>query len=245
MAPAWLAGVAAILPLAMINAAPAVEAATAPAAFVPPGSTLLLTRTLHSPLADGREIVSRRTYEVTITADGAGWRVDGRLVDSSVSAPRQLAFLAELERNRTDDGMFPIRLDSRGMILAGGEALSGEAREKAAAAAVESVKDKPAEAPDRQVAVGLFEQLRRQPVMTAWPSDLFHPAPGRRTDTRVISLPDGTRGEVTIEVEARPAKVAPAAPAVSSLHRVITTRMGASARTLREEWTLAMAPDLP
>ncbi|MEY4721991.1 MAG: hypothetical protein RIQ46_1716, partial [Pseudomonadota bacterium] len=242
-APAWLAGAAAMLPLAALNAMPAAEAAEAQASFTPPDAPLLLTRTLRSPLADGREIVSRRSYEVTIKAEDGGWRVDGRLLDSEVSAPPQLAFLAEMERKRPDEGLFPLFLDAQGRIVIGGQSASGDSRQKAAEASLAAVDSRATDAETRQTADGLLGMLKRQPVLTAWPEDLFHPMPGHRATSRAITLPDGTRGEIAMEVDSRPARQDRSRVSASSIHRVITTRMGANARALREEWTLAPAPE--
>ncbi len=236
---AWLAGAAVLLPLAALNAAPSAQAAEAEAAFAPPDAPLILTRTLRSPLADGREIVTRRSYKVVIRAEGSGWRVDGRLIDSAVTAPPQLAFIAEMERKRPDEGLFPLFLDARGRILDGGQAQTGETREKAADAGRAAVEARATDSETRQTADGLLGLLKRQPVLTAWPEDLFHPVAGRTASSREIALPDGTRGEIAIEVESRPSRSGRAMAEASSIQRVITTRMGASARALREEWTLA------
>ena len=242
---AWMAGAVAILPLAALNAVPTAAASENPAAFIPPDAPLVLTRTLRSPLADGREIVSRRSYEVVIRREGSGWRVDGRLIDSSVAAPPQLAFLAEMERKRPDEGLFPLFLDAQGRIRAGGQAATGDLREKAAETSLAKLQDQAGDSETRQVAGGMLGLLKRQPVLTAWPEDLFHPVAGRRANTREIALPDGTRGEVSIEVDSRPAASGHGRAMAGSVNRVITTRMGASARALREEWTLAPAPEIP
>src|SRR5436309_1976086 len=80
----------------------AASAATAAASggFSAPSGTLVLTRTLRRPLPGGAEIVSTRSYEIRIVADGDGFRVDGSLLSSEVTAPPSLAALAALERNR-------------------------------------------------------------------------------------------------------------------------------------------------
>jgi hypothetical protein len=236
-----MAGAAALLPLLAFGLTPHAAAGAATASFAPPQSRLLLTRTLHSPLADGREIISRRSYEVIIVADGLGWRVDGRLVDCAVTAPGALAALAELERSRPDEGLFPIRLNPQGIILPGNGPHQNGAREKAAALGLAVSQAKATDAETRAAAQRLLNQLPRQPVFTAWPEDLFHPQPGRRSDSRQISLPDGTNGEVIIDVDARLGGPDPGNSLISSLRRIITTRMGSSERALREEWTLTKA----
>ena len=92
------ASLLALLPLAAAGAAPV----AAGGAFSVPSGPLVLTRTLRRPLSDGVEIVSTRSYEIGIVPDGDGFRVEGRLLSSEVTAPPSLAALAALERNRPD-----------------------------------------------------------------------------------------------------------------------------------------------
>ena len=113
-----LAGSAAVMALAAFSTpAPASEQRSAP--FNPPMSPLLLTRSLHRPLPDGKAVVTRRSYEVRISRNAGGFIVEGRLIDCQVEAPPSLAAIAEIERRRPDNGLFPIMLDHRGMILGG------------------------------------------------------------------------------------------------------------------------------
>lgn len=82
--------------------------------FSPPGEPLLVTRTVIRTLHDGKEIVARRSYLVTIEKDGDAYSVIGKLVASEITAPPALHALAELERARPDTGTFPIQLDRSG-----------------------------------------------------------------------------------------------------------------------------------
>lgn len=236
---AMVASAAAMLPFAALNLASAGHAATsAPDGFDPPRARLILVRTLHSPLADGREVVSRRTYEVTITPDGSGWRVDGRQVAASVDAPPALRMLAELERNRGDSAQFPIRLDSRGMILpARGAAGLPPTPDLVRPAAAYPFASR-AEPGLQAMAQGIIERFQQKQVITAWPADLFRPAPGQRSDTSSVALPDGSMGRVTVIGDSR---IGGAAGLLSTTERVVTTELGSSRRTLREEWTLRLA----
>jgi len=229
-----LAGVAAILPFTALSAASGIE--QPPESFAPAHTRFVLTRTLHSPLADGNEITTRRSYEMTIVPDGAGYRVDGELIDCQVETPPALAMLAELERNRPDTGMFPLRLNSRGLLIAPGERPDSENVRKAAtfirqrmATAIQGN-----DAGTRSESAGFVRSVEDAKTGTGWPQDLFVSRTGRRVDSQAIALPDGTRGEVTVEVD-----VTRPADGETLFERKVTTRIGSSSRVTREEWSIA------
>jgi hypothetical protein len=129
--------------MASVAAAPAAMAETA--AFSPPEGPVTLTRTVRRALPDGKEVVATRSYELRITRDdkgpNGGYRVEGRLLSADVQAPPSLEALAAIERKRSDDGLFPFRLDARGLIaapLAPGNSASREAAGEAARRAIAS-----------------------------------------------------------------------------------------------------------
>lgn len=228
-----LAGAAAILPATMLSAA----AAPVPSAqFSPPQSHLRLTRTLRSPLADGREIVSRRTYEVVIVADGDGYRVDGTLVDVAVEAPPQLAPIAEIERRRPDTGLFPLRLDAEGLLVPARRPFDRSALREAAGVATEVLnRELPGGAP-AGVVNGFVAALESGAGESRWPEDLFRPTMGRRVERRKVALPDGGSGEVEVEIVATSGE-----QDYARMERKVTTALGPSKRVTREEWVLALA----
>ena len=234
---AWLCGTAAVLPLAALSATP--PAISAQGAFAPPETRLVLTRVLHSPLADGKEVVARRSYAVRISPHGDGFRVDGELLDCEVEAPPPLQALAEIERNRPDTGLFPLRLNSRGLLLPWATTShSGEAIGKAAVAASRTIDDSALGNADRAQAQGFIAQVRDGAARTLWPSDLFRPEPGRRVEQQQFALPDGREGRITVEINAR----ADSAPGVlAELERTIVTEMAGSRRVTREEWKISQA----
>lgn len=228
-----LAGAAAILPATMLSAA---TAPTPAAQFAPPDTHLRLTRTLRTPLADGKEIVSRRTYDVVIVPDGDGFRVDGTLVDVAVEAPPQLAPIAEIERRRPDTGLFPLRLDSRGLLVPARRPFDRAALREAAGAANEVLnRELPGGAP-AGVVTGFVAALENGAGETRWPEDLFRPAEGRRVERRKVALPDGGSGEVEVEIVASTGE-----QDLSRMQRTVTTALGPSKRVTREEWVLALA----
>jgi len=233
----WLHGTAAMLVLAAL--AGATPLAAAPGGFAPPRSHLLLTRTLHRPLPDGKAVVTRRSYEVQILRDGEGYRVEGRLVEAAVDAPPSLAALAEIERARPDNGMFPILLDAGGMIVGGGAVQSDGSLDRAAAIAVERIGGSGLPALDMLQAQSFVTQLRSRSARSQWPADIFHPAPGKRSESRAVPMPGGSQGQVTIEIEARGAG---AGGLIAALERIVTTDLAGDHRVTREQWQLSRAP---
>jgi hypothetical protein len=231
-----LAGVAAILPLAALSWAPAYASTASTVQYTPTTAPFTVTRTLRRAMADGKEVVSRRTYEVQIVRDGDGYRVDGRQIDCTVEAPPVLQALAAIERARIDTGMFPISLDARGMITNQGLKPDIASREEAAGVVATIIGQSKLPNEDRQQANAFVSQIRSQSAgLSAWPLDLFHAKPGRRSETRQVDLPDGSQGKVTISVEARRSSVSRLDEIVE---RVVVTELGGSERITREEWRL-------
>lgn len=228
-----LAGVAAIMPFTALSAAsgPVQE----PASFAPLQTRFVLTRTLHSPLADGNEIVTRRSYEVTIAPDGQDYRVEGTLIDCQVEAPPALAMMAELERNRPDTGMFPLHLDSRGLLRAPGARQDSENLKQVAGAIRQRIAISPpgGDTGSREEAGNFVRAVEGAKGGTSWPQDLFVSRIGRRVDRQVVALPDGGTGEVIVEIEVtRPAS------GETLFERKVTTQIGTSSRVMREEWSI-------
>jgi len=241
-----LTAIAALLPLAMLVPVASSAVARSPEAFAPPARRLLLTRELRSPLADGKVIVARRVYAVEIRRDGDGFRVDGQLMESAIDAPASLRSLAELERNRPDTGLFPIRLNAQGRIQPLPETAPDQSASPAVAQAAAFASDMLRTAPlppaERARASGFVARLASQPATTPWPSDLFHPEPGLRVEDRPLTLPNSAAGTVTIETDALAGSNPTAAgELVCAMRRTITTRVGGDRRTTREEWTLRIA----
>ena len=179
----WRSGTAAILAmLAMSGPGPA--AAQVPAEFDPPQSSLLLSRTLVRALADGKTITTHRNYEVRITRSGSGFQVDGRLVEIKVDAPPALQGLAELERSRPDNDLFPIMLDARGMIVSDMELSASPSVDRAVTMVNERIGGSGLAAIEMLQAQAFVARLREGRARSAWPKDVFRPAPGMRSETR-------------------------------------------------------------
>lgn len=228
---------------ALVAAAPVCAAPPRPAAsaFHPPEAPVLLTRELRKTLPDGKEIVSRRRYAVRFVPQGAGYRVDGELVGAEVEAPPELARLAEVERTRSDAGLFPLTLDRSGMIVAqqGDHDPAAEARTLAEAKVFLAGQADLSDA-DRAAALAMVVKLQAQAraVGGNWPADLFRPAEGERQESRELPLPDGSAGKVTVTIAARDTSDG----LLAQLRRSVVTELAGTSRLSTETWILAAIP---
>lgn len=234
----WHIGTALMLLMAA-QGSTALAAAPQPAIYSPPHAQLLLVRTLYRPLPGGKAIVTRRSYAVRIVPDGAGYRVDGELVQATVDAPPSLAALAEIEQRRPDIGMFPIMLDALGQIQGGGNVQSDGSLGRAATIAAERIGGSGLPAVDMLQAQAFVKQLAARNPRSQWPVDVFNPAPGKRDESRMIALPGGREGHVTIEIAAQGADKT---GQLALLERVVTTDLGGDTRMTREQWQLSRMP---
>lgn len=228
-----LLGAASLLPPAgPVRAAADDNAAQA---FAPPLGPMVLTRTVWRGLHDGKAIEVTRSYAVTIRADGDGYLVDGRLIDTAVDAPAAVAVLAELERKRVETDVFPFRLDRAGRIVPGPTPAPADHRPTArAAAGLVGAAPLPAQVRQQTRAV-LDEVIGAARTGTAWPADLFNPVAARGEQTREVQLPGGAIGRiaVSISVDRHGAGHVP-----RSFERTVTTSLGGTDSTTRETWTM-------
>lgn len=234
----WRIGTAALLGIATYGSA-GLAATPQLSAFLPPQAPLLLIRTLYRPLPDGEAIVTRRSYAVRIVRDGAGYRVEGELVQTTVDAPPSLGPLAEMERRRPDIGMFPMLLDAQGQILGGGNVLSDGSLGRAAVIAAESISGSGLPAIDMLQAQSFVKQLASRTPRSQWPADVFNPLPGKRDESRVVALPGGNEGHVTITIASQGAR---RGGQLALLERVVTTDLAGDTRVTREQWQLSQLP---
>lgn len=221
---------------AAIAAAPAAQAETA---FVPAAGPLVLTRTVVRGLPDGKQVIATRRYEVQIARDGDGYRVDGRLLAAEVQAPPSLEALAAIERKRTDAGLFPFRLDARGLIAAPLAPGDRAAIEAAGTASRQAIAGGPLPATERREAEAIVGRIIHQGTAGAgaqWPADLFRPLLGRRSANSATALPGGGGGTIVTTIEAT------RGPGGDRIERTVTTETGGSRRTTREIYTLVPAP---
>lgn len=234
----WRATVhAALLAGAATLALPAAAASPEPA-FAPPRDPLILSRTLVRELRDGAAIVATRRYRVTFHPRADGWEVEGTLVASEVDVPPALAAIAAFERDRPEDGLFPMRLDHTGRIVseAASSGLGREAVIGALGAARQMAGTSEAAAPG-----GFLTQLGAAAAspgggQTGWPEALFLPHGLSGTSEQTFILPDGSNGSVLVLLDS---DAAPALATMGRARRTVVTQVSGTRRVAREEWTLA------
>lgn len=235
MASALLLGGAVLLP---VLAAGATKAAAQPL-FTAPAGKLTLTRELHRAMSRGQEVITRRSYAITIVPDGDGWRIDGALIDSQIESPPELAMLAELEKARSDDRLFPLYLDREGLIVQ--QNGSGDAASRDAARAIVNrvIAGTPLANGETELAANMVQQIGASSAALGgkWPADLFRPASGRRSESHTMPLPGGNEGKITVVIEAE----CSGDGLLDHFARHIVTELAGTRRENREVFTLARA----
>lgn len=231
-----LAGLAAILP--WIGARTAF-AAPAPGKghFAPPRTPLRYSRTLVRTMGDGAQVIVRRDFSIRFSPDTDGFRIDGSQVAAEVHMPESLSRLAQIERERREENLFPIRLDSSGQIRGGPEYKPSEHLDNAVAVVEQRVSGGTFDDEDKQAIYGMLQAAHRQSesLVAALPGDLFSPSAASRRDARDIPLPGGTKGSLEVLFEAR---IDSATGLLQEAERRIVTRMADSERVTTESWAI-------
>ncbi len=240
-----LAGAAAVLPVLGAQwpgaAAEAAPTHAAPVRFSPPATPMVLSRTVIRELSGGQQLVVTRRFRVQFVPSVSGYTLTGAPLDVRIEVPPMLAKLAELERQRTDPGPFPLTVDARGMIQTADSTSAIPAiRDSIRQAGTAMIGTAPILPDQRRDAAQLLGQLASNQRISPWPADLFVAANGERRQHRSIALADGSQGEV--EVILKVDQLLPCGmPA--SFERIITTQLAGTQRISRERWTMAMLPD--
>ena len=174
------------------------------------------------------------------SAGDRGFVLSGTLISSEIDAPAQLHALAELERARPDDGLFPIALDPMGRIVGGPGAGKGDraAVDAALTIARQMLTERPS-ALGPQGDTAFIARLRASivtPVSSHWPVALFAPAPASERDERSFALPGGGEGRFVAEVRR---KAAPGSTMMASAERRIVTTIDGENNVAIERWALA------
>lgn len=217
----------------LLAAAPPLGARASEAAgFVAPAEPMKLTRVLERELGDGNALVVTRSWRVRFVPHADGYSVEGEQIAVEVDAPPKLAKLAEVVRGNPQAGLFPIRLDGAGRIVAEPPAdpppVPGLTE-----AAREYVADRSAAARAEAMRYVLAVQQAGAEMMTRWPHDLFFPAAPRR-DERTLPVPGG-EGSLTVSFEGTLDR---AGERLAHARRRIVTRVGGTARASLETWRL-------
>ena len=212
--------------------------------FSPPDEPMLFTRKLRRDLAPGAVIEVIRRFEIRFVRNEAGYRVEGRELGCDVAAPQSLAMLAQIERNRKEDGLFPMQLDSSGMIVTG--PLGPAAPESMSLAVDEALarigrSHLPAgdRANAREFVLGL--QMLGSGLTSRLPARLFTGFAETSQEQRDLPLPDGGFGQLRVTVSA---VTGPRGNLFDHGEREVVTLVGESERRWVEQWTLTPLPML-
>jgi len=190
---------------------------------------------LRRPLPGGAEVRTQRSYEIRFVPDGAGFRVEGALLDVAVDAPPALSALAALERDRPDADMFPMRLDAAGKLVSADAPATAPQVREAIRVARRQIGALGLERVPAIQADAFARQFESRSARTPWPEDLFNPASGQRRETRSIPLPNGAHGQVAIDIDAQ---TAGPTGLLRRFERRVTTQLDGSTRMTEEIWTL-------
>lgn len=199
---------------------------------------MVLSRTVIRELSDGKEIVVKRSFRVQFIASKNGYTVTGIPDGVTVNVPPVLERMADLERQRSEPGPFPLLIDSRGVIHDAGQGglPDRQARENARRVGSGLLQAAPIADHAKAESIQLLGALASDPRTSPWPADLFSAKDPERRMHRTVALADGSQGE--IDVVLRVGKWLPCGiPAL--FERVITTELGGTRRVSREVWSLA------
>lgn len=205
--------------------------------FVPPPGPHAYTRTLERGMADGRAFSVSRRFAIRFVPHENGYCVDGQQVAVAVDAPEALAAFAQIERERREWGLFPICLDHSGLIESAAGEVAAPGHDHAVETALARIGRLDAPAAERasltSFARSVHDNLAQ--LLTTLPHDLFAPHGDHSRDTRVLALPGGEEGCVTV---AYSAQAEPATGLMRTARREVVTRIAASERRTIERWTL-------
>lgn len=206
-----------------------------PTAFVAPSGPVTLTRVLRRDLSDGKAVVLTRSYRLDFVRHDGGYHVSAVAIEASVEAPPALSALAAIELERQDTA-FALDLDAEGLIVdaQAADTLASRARLAARGEALIAAAVTPDR--DRAQALGMFGQLLQSMGGSALPRDFFNPRSPNQREQRALALPDGSQGQIEIELQVE-RQAAGRLPHRYS--RQVVTTLGGSRQTSREDFVLS------
>jgi hypothetical protein len=233
---AALVRLAALLPFAALGL-PQAKAHASVRAVAVPGGWFRLDRFLVRELSGGGAILVTRQWRIGFAQAENGMTVTGAQIAVEVAAPPALGELAELERSRSASEIFPLTLDSAGLIRSAG----GRPGEAALVRALETgrmlIQALPLAEAERYDARRFLAELAGlgAGAVSRLPRDLLFPRPGRDSTMRDIALPGGETGSILVTASA---SAAAGTGLLIASERQIVTRVGDSARRATERWSL-------
>jgi len=234
-----LAGAAVLLlPLAPASLALAVSPQQA-TPFAPPSESFILSRTVVRELSDGNSIKVTRRYSVQFAPDALGYRLDGKLIDVTVDVPAELNSLAQIERQRKEAGMFPVRLDSMGTIVPDQteETIDHGSHDQMALRAQNLLAGSGMTGGNLQAGNQVISKVLQPRQVSSWPTDLFRVPPGEHRQSRIVALPGGIEGK--IEVVTKVDSLLPCG-LPQTIERTVVTLISGNKRVSHEIWTFQM-----
>ncbi|MDC0887231.1 hypothetical protein OAS19_05525 [Altererythrobacter sp.] len=204
-----------------------------------PGQACTLSRTLDRILIDGALIRVERQWQVRFSEQDGGYIVEGEQSFVAVDAPPALQPLAKLEASRTESSLFPIRLDTAGLIASTDSGLIAAPMADLLGAAEKFIANA-AGGPDRKAQARAFANsldMHAAKMLSRLPHDLFFPRELSWLESRDVALPDGPVGHVSIQFDAQKD---PRSGLLRSAERTVVTTLDEASRTSREIWKLSV-----
>jgi len=178
-----------------------------------------------------------RSWKVWFERNGAGAQVFGQQESVVVRAPNVVAPLAEVERTRPTDTLYPVTLNSAGLIVVHGPSIRDVDARKALAHATKLVaaRDRPAEI--KLLERRDLEQIAQQfsAFGESLPADLFFPSGRSLKQTRSLALPNGKRGSYTSTYQTSATR---GRRWLKEARRAIVTNINGIERAASEAWSL-------
>jgi len=204
-------------------------------AFAPPSEPMIYTRRLERSLAGGARFRVSRSFAVHFQQREGGYWVEGEQVGVEVEAPEALAEFADLERQRVERTLFPLTLDTDGLIAGLSDYRAPQQLEQAVQEVLTRVArlGLPEEADAARFASAVHVQS--EVLVSALPIDLFAPLAERDSATRTFDLPGGAQGQVSVLYTA---EETPGTGLMRSALREVVTQLDGVHRRTAENWTL-------
>jgi len=228
-----LGAAALLLPLVSVGSA---SVAAAAARFAPPEGPMRYSRRLERGLAGGASFVVSRGFAVRFRARDGGFHLDGEQVAVECEAPEALAAFARIERERVEQGLFPMLLDTAGRIT-GTEAPMAAQIDAAVREAIATIDRRPRDPAARAALLQYVNAIHQSAgrVITELPRDLFAPPLAPRSESRAVALPDGGIGQVRVTFAAA---ADPVTGLMRTASREVVTELEGDERRTVESWRL-------
>jgi hypothetical protein len=194
-------------------------------------------RKLRRELSGGFSVAAERQFEIHFVGLGAGYRVEGRQLGSTIEAPPNLEALARLEQERLEEGMFPLDLDREGIIRSGPASVAMPNLQQAIDIALSQLTaglDSAAQLGEVRTFMAGLQQAAGT-LSSAMPPDLFVPPSSVQRASREIDLPGGLHGSFSTEYSG---SISQDTGLLAHARRVILTETGGTRRETVESWTL-------